>query len=93
VQSPWGVCVTTTNDDVEPESMGGTLSSGPLTGRSVRELIAELARAEDALRRFPDDPDVSARLRRLVRELRRRRARGRLQSQMLEREAPGGWSL
>jgi hypothetical protein len=85
--------VTTTNDDVEPETIGGTEASGPLTGRSVRELIAELARAEDALRRFPDDPDVSARLRRLVRELRRRRARGRLQSQMLEREAPGGWSL
>ena len=87
-----GCVVTTTNDEVQPESMGGTMSSGPLTGRSVRELIAELARAEDALRRFPDDPDASARLRRLVRELRRRRARGRLQSQLLNREALGGWS-
>ncbi len=87
-----GCVVTTTNDEVQPESMGGTMSSGPLTGRSVRELIAELARAEDALGRFPDDPDASARLRRLVRELRRRRARGRLQSQLLNREALGGWS-
>ena len=80
----------TTIDDPRPETRA-TLPLAPATGEmTVRQLVAELARAEDALRERPDDPDATHRLRLLVRALRRRRARLRLQALRLPDEPLGG---
>lgn len=54
-----------------------------MTTLSVRQLVAELTRAEDALRADPDDPEPAAQVRLLARELRRRAARVRLQAQLI----------
>jgi hypothetical protein len=84
--------VTTLDDDAAAEPDLWTAQPGSMTGLSVRQLVAELARAEDALRSRPDDPEPAAHLRLVVRELRRRRARFRLQAQLLGSEPRHGGS-
>ena len=60
----------TTINVVRPDALPG-LPVGPATGEmTVRQLVAELARAEDALRERPDDPQARQRLRLAVRALR-----------------------
>ena len=49
--------------------------------------MTQLARAEDLLRRWPDDPEAADRMRLLVRELRRRRARMRLERLLAGQES------
>ncbi|MFL6175573.1 MAG: hypothetical protein ACJ715_02890 [Ornithinibacter sp.] len=67
----------TTRDGVEPEPTLWLRRTDPVTDLSIRELVAELALAEEAMRERPGAPEPSARLRALVIELRRRRARMR----------------
>jgi hypothetical protein len=57
----------------------------PTGAWSVRDLVTELAKAEDALRSRPGDTEALARVRVLVRELRRRRARMRLEARLSDR--------
>ena len=69
----------TTTDGVRPPAsiaFGGPESTAAL---GVRQLVTELARTEDLLRTWPADPEAAARMRLLVRELKRRRARMRLE--------------
>ena len=82
--------MTTTDDDVRRGGLVPSTRSGPMTALSVRELVTELARAEDALRQCPGDPDPTAQVRLLMRELRRRRALMRLQLRLLDDEALPG---
>ena len=80
----------TTINDSRPDALPPlplALATGEMT---VRQLVAELARAEDALRERPDDREATQRLRLLVRALRRRRARLRLQALRLPHEPFGG---
>jgi hypothetical protein len=71
------VSPVTTRDDVEPDPGVWSGRSGPLADLPIRELVGELAVAEQALRERPGAPEPAARLRLLVLELRRRRARMR----------------
>jgi hypothetical protein len=57
----------------------------PIGAWSVRDLVSELARAEDALRSRPGDTEALNRVRVVVRELRRRRARMRLEARLSDR--------
>lgn len=57
----------------------------PTGSWSVRDLVTELAKAEDALRSRPGDTEALGRVRVLVRELRRRRARMRLETRLSDR--------
>lgn len=56
----------------------------PTGAWSVRDLVVELAKAEDALRARPADSESLDRVRVIVRELRRRRARMRRESRLGE---------
>jgi len=56
----------------------------PTGAWSVRELLTELASAEDALRSRPGDAEALDRVRVVVRELRLRRARMRLEARLRE---------
>jgi len=76
--------VTTADENLDSESSLRPQWSGATKTLSVRQLVAELARAEDALRARPDDPEPAAQVRVLVRELRRRAARVRLQAQLID---------
>ena len=67
------------DDDLPTEPAPAVTAVGPSAGWSVRDLVAELANAEDDLRNRPGDPDAVDRMRELVRELRRRRALMRLE--------------
>ena len=69
----------TTTDGVRPPASIALGGPGSTAGLGVRELVTELARTEDFLRTWPADPEAAARMRMLVRELRRRRARMRLE--------------
>ena len=73
-----------------------SMTDGPPTGSaaawvvptgawSVRDLVTELARAEDELRSRPGDTQALDRMRVLVRELRRRRARMRIEARLTNR--------
>lgn len=80
--------MTTIDDNAPNEPSPGAPRLSSTTGLSVRQLVAELARAEDALRSRPDDPEPAQQMRLLVRELRRRRARLRVQSRQLLSQTP-----
>lgn len=69
-----------TDDDQPTDSAGAATEVGPNSGWSVRDLVTELAKAEDDLRSRPGDPLALDRMRVLVRELRRRRAQIRLEA-------------
>lgn len=76
--------MTTTTDDLLTHSSAESPVDS-IAASSLRELVAELAKAEGALRRQPGDPQAMERMRGLVRELRRRRGRMRLEACLIER--------
>jgi hypothetical protein len=81
------VSTVTTTDDCRPLASLASGGSESTASLGVRELVTQLARAEDLLRRWPDDPEAADRMRLLVRELRRRRARMRLERLLAGQES------